>query len=118
MSDATDSRPKWSHDTPEALARWLVSNFVTKITHHWRMTGPDTSEDWIELHSEKEKRRVNTYFFSDNHDFSFSPYHAGLVQVRNKYPESVRQTIDKIDLWEKANARDRADFERLKKKFG
>lgn len=108
-------RPKWTHETAEDLARWLVSDFVTKITHHWEMTGPDTSRDWIVLHREKDSRTVPTRFFTNNPDFEFSPDHACLVRER---PYSkVRDDIEKIDKWEKANARDRSEFERLKRKF-
>lgn len=110
-----DARPQWTHQTPEALARWLVSHHVTKITHHWEMTGVDTSRDWITLHSEKEKRDVASSFFLNSREFEFSPNHAGLVQ-EVAYAK-VREAIEKIDKWEKANARDRSEFERLKKKF-
>lgn len=111
-----DTRPKWTHKTPEDVARWLVGDHVTKVTHHWKMTGVDTSTEWLMLHKDKDSRQFSTNFFRDNPEFEFAPYHAGLVRER-PYAK-VRETIDKIDAWEKANARDRSEFERLKKKFG
>lgn len=112
-----DTRPEWKHETPEPLARWLVSRAVTKITHHWRFTGEDTSENWIELHTDKnEKRRVASGFLNVSREFEFCPDHARLVRERTY--SGVRESIEKIDAWEKKNARDRSEYERLKVKFG
>lgn len=119
MADMTDdTRPKWPHETAEELARWLVSNKVTKITHHWEMYDCDKSRDWIVLHSEKNgSRKVSTSFFYNNRDFAFQPDHAGLVAIKQQYPKDVRQTIEELDAWEKKNERDRAEYRRLKAKF-
>lgn len=111
-----DKRPEWLHRTPEDLARWLVGHRVIKIAHHWEFTGVDTSRNWITLHSDQEKRDVSSDFFRNNSEFVFDPDHAGLVSER-PYGR-VRDTIEAIDKWEKANARDRSEYERLKVKFG
>jgi hypothetical protein len=111
-----DPRPEWKHKTPEDLARWLAGNHVTKITHHWEMTGPDTSRDWLMLHSKTSERQVATRFFTNNSEFAFAPDHAQLVSEQ-PYAK-VRETIKQIDDWEKKNARDRLEYERLKTKFG
>lgn len=113
-----DKRPEWPHKTPEALARWLVSGHITKITHHWEFTGEDTSRHWIVLHKhdDKESRIVDSGFLNNSPDFEFAPDHASLVRPRN-YSE-VRQSIEKIDRWDQVHAAERATYERLKKKFG
>lgn len=81
------------------------------------MTGADTATYWLMLHREKNgSREVPTNFFEKNNEFAFSPDHAGLVQEQ-PYTK-VRETIAKIDAWEKNNASDRSEFERLKAKFG
>lgn len=113
-SELTDERPKWPHKVPEETARWLLNNTVTTITHHWEFTGPDTSRDWLVLHGEKSKEAFATCFFDlYPYEVSFRPDHAGLVQVA----PNVRETIRKIDAWEKAHARERREYERLKRKF-
>lgn len=112
----SEERPKWTHQTPEELARWLVGHRITKITHHWEMTGVDTSREWIVLHAENSEKRFPSRFFRENTEFEFAPDHVGLVQERPY--AGVRKSIDNIDAWEKANARDRTEFERLKSKFG
>jgi hypothetical protein len=119
-----DKRPAWSCQTPEELARWLAGHTITKITHHWEFTSEDTSKEWIELHAneasmgEKDKwvsRKVASNFLgTDYHsEFKFSPDHARLVQTSDK----VRSNIEAIDKWEAKNKRDRAEFDRLKRKF-
>jgi hypothetical protein len=110
-----EKRPEWPHQTPEDLARWLVGHRVTKITHHWEFTGEDTSRHWIELHADKEKRAVASGFLEHNREFVFRPDHAGLI-CEAPYGK-VRSTIETIDKWEKANARDRSEYARLQKKF-
>lgn len=114
-TNENEKRPAWTHKTPEDLARWLVSNAITKITHHWEMTGVDTSTEWIVLHAVKDQRRVNTNFLKAG-EFEFAPDHRGLV--REVPYRNIRESIDKIDAFENTNARERAEFERLKAKFG
>jgi hypothetical protein len=111
-------RPKWIHETPEDVARWLLNHHVTKITHHWEFTSADTARDWITLHSSdgKRQREFPSAFFRNNQEFEFAPDHAGLIRPR---PYSrVGDSIRAIDQWEKANAHDRSEYERLKQKFG
>ena len=120
-----DNRPAWPHKVSEDLARWIYGHAVTKITHHWRMTSADTSEDWLELHAtegdkkEPVKKMVGTrellggsHWHAQDGIF-FNPDHARLVQVAGK----IQETIRKIDEWERRNEADRAEYDRLKKKF-
>ena len=122
---AEETRPLWPHNVSEDLARWVYSHTITKITHHWRMTSADTAEDWLELHAlkgdkkEPVSRRIGTRELQcGNHwhaqdGIIFSPDHARLVHTAGK----VVETIHKIDEWEKRHKADRAEYERLKKKF-
>lgn len=113
-----DVRPKWAHKISEADVRWLATG-VTKITHHWEMTGADTSRNWIELHKEKqkEKRAFPADFLNANDYFQFNPNWRELV-VPTYYGERALKDLETIDAWEKQNQRDRAELARLKKKFG
>jgi len=121
----TETRPAWKHKTSEELARWIASHSIIKITHGWEMTSADTADNWIELHAkvsqdgkaEKwEMRRVPSNFLTESNygaEFSFRPDHARLVKVS----QAVRDSIDAIDKFEAKNKRERAEFERLKRKF-
>ncbi|WP_202306462.1 hypothetical protein [Mesorhizobium sp. L-8-10] len=105
----------------QADVLWLAAGFITKITHHWRMTGVDTSEDWIELHrgksdGTKERRRFPSSFLNTNGYFEFRPNWRQLVTPTYRGENAIKD-LEAIDAWEKKHARQRAEYERLKKKF-
>lgn len=111
-----DVRPPWPHKIPEEVARWLAASFVVRIDHQWKMTGVDTSHDWLVFYrTDGESREFPTAFAEMWPEVHFSPNHASLVRFK-PYPD-VRATLDQINAWEKKNARDRSEFERLKRKF-
>jgi len=114
-----DTRPTWKHSISEDDVRWL-SGIITKITHHWRMTSADTSEDWIELHREKDKRRFPTRYLNglvgETSYFQFAPSHASLVQPTSNGRQAIND-LAAIDAWEKKHKRERAEYERLRAKF-
>ncbi len=109
------NRPSWNHKLSEEQVRWLASG-VVKITHHWEMTGADTARDWIELHKKDGAKRVFPTGFLNDGLFQFRPNFRELV-VPTYQGEMAIRDLDKIDEWEKKNQRDRADYERLKRKF-
>lgn len=114
MSD--DTRPKWTFDAPEEEVRWLAKGMINEIKHHWEMTGVDTADDWITLHREGDSRRFRSSFLNSGL-FQFKPNWRELVVPTYEGERAIKK-IEEIDQWEKRNARDRADFERLKAKFG
>lgn len=107
------TKPKWPFDMPEEFARWMASGRVTKITHHWRFTGVDTSEDWIEFHIGKESRRCPVRSWGSGGEVVFRPDHCRLVALRDDVLERVKE----IEAWEKSEARDIAEYQRLTKKL-
>lgn len=113
-----DARPKWEHETPEVLARWLVNNPVTSIEHRREFIGEDKMEVWIELVSVREgrkdeRRRVSPGFFCGNYKIQFLPDHKGLVTV----DKSIVSSIYAINKWEAKNHRERLLYERLRRKY-
>ena len=119
MTTSEDTRPAWKHDIPEENVRWLSSasgGFITKITHHWKMTGADTADDWIVLHKDKQERKFPSNFLNTNGYFEFRPNWRELVVPTYRGEQAIKD-IATIDAWEKKNARDRAEFERLTRKF-
>ena len=113
----SENRPEWKHQIPEADARWLSGGLIVKITHHWKFTSEDTTEDWIELHrADGSARRFPSAFLNTNGYFEFRPNWRELVQPTYR-GEQARKDFEAIDKWEKENAAERAEFERLKSKF-
>lgn len=119
-----DTRPAWKHEIPEETVRWFYSGgFITKITHHWKMMGADTSEDWIVLHKQSSmdggkmvERKFPSSWLNTNGYFEFKPNWRELVVPTYRGRDAIKD-IETIDVWEKKNQRERAEFERLKRKF-
>jgi len=116
MSESNE-RPAWTHEMSENDARWLARGGITRITHHSQMTGVDTSRDWIELHRDNEKMSVSSNFLNQNGFFAFNPNWRELVTPTWRGEQAIND-IRAIDKWEETNKTDRAEYERLKRKFG
>lgn len=106
------ARPLWPFKVPEDFARWLAGGSVTKITHHWRFTGVDTSEDWIEFHIGKEARRCPVRLDQFG-EIAFLPDHRQLVRLRG----DVRERLQEIAAWETRESKDIAEYKRLARKL-
>lgn len=111
-----EERPKWTHKIPEATARWIATHSVMSIHYKWRMTGADTSEDWLELRTEKgeETRRVPTEFLK-LWEIEFYPGSRGLLSFRTY--AGVEKTIKAIDNFDTRHRDELATYKRLKKKY-
>jgi hypothetical protein len=109
-------RPAWRHRLTEDVVRWLAQGGVKKIAHGWKMTGVDTADYWIDLHRETDSRRFSTDFLTTNGYFEFRPNWRELV-VSTPLGDQAVKDLEKIDEWERQNAADRVEFERLKQKF-
>lgn len=116
-----EKRPDWPFKTPIETARWLREHFVTGLEHHWRMTGVDTDEHWLEAVERsgagthdgcKKESRIRLVI--DGQEVKFAPDHARLIQLGR----ALHDRIEEIDAFEKKNKRDRAEYERLRRKFG
>ena len=118
VKKADEPCPEWPFEVDFDLAKWLLDYHIVKITHHWSMTGVDTSKDWIELHADgKSKRQVNTSFFSNQREFGFEPDHASLIQLKSYIHPDMHERIEEIRKWNKRNARERSEYKRLRAKF-
>ena len=108
-------KPKWNHDIPIGQFETLINNCITKVTHHWRMTGTDTSEDWVELHyGDKKSMRMPQGF---DLYFKFEPNYRELFRLTT-FAQSAIRNLEEVRKWEKKNKRELAQYERLKAKFG
>lgn len=106
-------RPNWPDhfSISEDNARWLFGRHITKITHHWEMTGVDTARDWIECHDDKGKKKRFRRLPSE---VQFRPYHAGLLDMRRDVMDAVKLQDD----WDRQHKRDLAELARLQDKLG
>lgn len=114
-----DKRPAWDWSIPIETFEFIAAG-VKAITHHWEMTGADTSKDWVVLHTENGDFKASTYP-SLHRDgvwklFEFSPDHRGLLSLtwEGKKAQDRARAIYEFD---KENAKEKAEFERLKAKF-
>ena len=116
-----ETRPAWDFKTPIETARWLRAHFVTSIEHHWRMTGVDTDEHWLEAvdrsgHGTRRQQVVKDSrirIVIDGSEIRFRPDHASLLEMR----ADLHKRVEAIDAFDKRNKRERAEYERLRRKF-
>jgi hypothetical protein len=117
-------RPRWNFKLPEATFRKLISRPITHVDHGWRFLTQDTSESWITLKtadngsSDKgDTIKIASHSLSAFFDlFQFKPDHARLF-VLTHVGEQAQKQIAEIDKFERTCARDRREYERLKRKF-
>jgi hypothetical protein len=110
-----EKRPDWPYKLTEAEVRQL-SGCITQISHRWEFTSADTSRNWLEFKADKGKSFVAPHGWAEL--FEFAPnHHASLIQPNYQGRQALKR-LDEIKAFEQRNARDRADFERLRKKFG
>lgn len=117
-----DPRPVWDFTLSEEAIRKLDRNFIA-ITHHRVMTSVDTTSEWIELHENAgdffKPVRGKGYPAPRGWEqfFKFHPNHAGLLCATSEGLRAIKR-LDEIEAWEKRNAAERAEYERLRAKFG
>ena len=114
MGEKSDAKPIWSQKM-SIEDFYKCSQTIKKVTHHWEMTGVDTSRDWIELHPENGKPFRKPAWFEEI--FIFRPDHRGLF-VMNYNGERARMEYEEIKKWEAKNKKELAEYNRLKAKFG
>lgn len=120
MSD--DTRPIWGFDIPERLIRWLRENRIKSIRAGWRMTDVDKSDNWVDFVAENNETRRAP------HGYPGSPSIWDYVKLNKLGGYSVIEWTERgkraarrmkeIDDFDQRNAAERAEYERLKEKFG
>lgn len=113
----SDVRPKWEFtEMTEVEFRKVRAEMIVSITARWKFTGEDTSAEWLEATT----RLGKTIVLPPSWEAAFKPvwksHSPGLLDV-NYLGERMQKRCEEIDKWEKANNKDRAEYERLKKKF-
>lgn len=119
-AEPEDTRPRWIFEIDMDLFRWIASGEIISISHHWRFTDEDKSEDWIELHKQiGTSQRVPTRFFHNptGRLFQFSPNHRGLVQLTTE-GERALKIYEGIKAWDRRHAAEIRELHRLIAKHG
>lgn len=126
MGEPTEAiRPKWEWGLTEHTFRSLNATRIVEVKHGWEFTSADTSRQWFTVTMAKGDQtnadpttRIPQEKWSAFFElFEFKPDHAGLFRLTHR-GEQARKRLEEIAAFEKKSTRDRAEFERLKKKFG
>ena len=110
----TDTRPSWGLKISERDFEKMDVR-MKGVRSQWKFISEDQTENWWEFSSD-----LKTWFRSPPHwreCFEFSRDEYELLTLTYKGREA-REKLQAIRSWEKKNARDRSEYERLKKKFG
>lgn len=94
------------------IKKWLCKNCVIGIKLHKRFIGIESSKTEYQLFSEKSEITASDWTIKRLVDFN--PDCSRLLSVR-------REVLDEVKKWEafaKEEAKDLAEYERLKAKFG
>lgn len=98
-------------DSVTEQERWIVKHRVDTVKVEYRQTGTDTAETYVTLIAGKEK-----VTWLDKNFNKVAQLQLGYnTVVSPRY--GVRERVEARDKWEKANARELAEFKRLKAKF-
>lgn len=92
--------------------RWIVNHHVDTVKVEYRQTGADTAETFVILIAGKAKATWTADTFRKVARLNLS-YNTA---VEPNY--GVRERVEAREAWEKANAKELAEYERLKAKFG
>jgi hypothetical protein len=114
----SDGRPKWVHtELSESKFRKLrgFGAFISLEVKR-EMTSADTCRDWTEAKNGNGKVITLPQGWSKVLNFAGEYSGWGLLEF-NHLGKSMADTVKKIDVWEESNSLERAEYERLKKKF-
>lgn len=105
---------------PSRLAKWIDKNGnPDQLKVEYRQTGPDTADTWIILTCTDRKKsiEVQPHELSSerwgDHDVYLHLDHASIVELT----DDGRKRLDEWKAFQKREAKDLAEFERLKRKF-
>jgi hypothetical protein len=95
---------------------WLVDNRVCEIKTSYKMTGCDTSQDYVTLTSLSGKSvtwRSDTF----SRIAKLASYVSSTSSLVEPKEYGLRERVQKRRAWDKANAREVSEYKRLKAKF-
>ena len=113
-----ENRPKWDFDLPLELFRKLVRSWITRIDVKSKMTSADTSESWLEFHSDSNKDVIKINQVGRVWKlFEFTPnHHAKLIGLTSAGERALKRS-EEIAAFDKKHNSEIATYRRLKAKF-
>lgn len=109
-----DQRPEWPYKlSMKHLA--MFDRSIKKIEHRWKFTSEDTAEDWVEFSGDKFKNVRMPDGFKEL--FEYKPDYWCLFGLTYQGEKAVKLS-EEIEKFDKKHKRERAQYERLKRKFG
>lgn len=123
MTEANDDkRPDWPFDQPEVLIRWFRRSRIISMKPGWRMTGEDSRENWVEMVSHDGKtQKIKPVWYGQPSIWTYIEFDQSAGQSLVKWTSKGRQaleTIALIDAFDERCVEEKAEYERLKAKFG
>lgn len=114
----TSTRPIWKFDKMTEREFRSIYKFgrIKSVTSHWRMTGNDTSEEWLVVSDDKGNEMRLPHGWRLVMDFEGSSTCNGLFGW-NYWGEEMAKTVIAQDKFDKSNAAELATYRRLKAKF-
>lgn len=92
--------------------RWIAKNRVISIRAEYRQTGADTAESYV--HLTPSSGEAVCWLESTFRKVARLEFGTGTVAAP---AYGVRERVEAREKWEKANAQELADYQRLKAKF-
>lgn len=105
-----------SETIPQAVSdqeRWIVRNRVSAIRVEYRQTGTDTAETYVQLTPWDGGKPVCWLDSTFRKVATLKLSHASIAEPAY----GVRERVEAREKWEAKNARELADYKRLKAKF-
>lgn len=119
MADTPAGRPAWPFKIPIEHAKKLRGWKIVKITLAEEHDGFGVNSDsWLTLQGSEPKQSIDKFRtevgFGASAEVQWGGVHyRGLLHLR----QDIVNRLDGILAWDQSNARDRATYERLKRKF-
>ena len=112
------NRPVWGFpEMTERDFRAVWGRHIVAVEAKWEFTSADTSREWLEARTMHGKVFVLPSTWEKAFRFAGRASTPGLFRLTYE-GERMQKRAQEIDAWEVENAFERAEFERLRKKFG
>ena len=113
-----DQRPAWDfQEMSEADFRKILEfGLIETVTAGYTMTSVDTADEWLKAKNSRGQSMIMPPRWANVLDFVGKSSVPGLFKY-NYLGEQMQKRLQEIDAWEDRNRKERADYERLKRKF-
>lgn len=114
----SDDRPAWGFKSMTEVEFRKIHRIgaIVAVEARLEMTGADTAREWLEVETRDGATITLPHSWKAALTFVGHSSNPGLFKLTYE-GERMRAQAEAIDKWEADNAQERAEFERLKRKF-